>query len=108
MAVLARGAGKQALTKVKGHATAEDVAEGTVQAVDKEGNDWADTYAERGAKQREGCRFGDVDFDLKLMLANWLHARQAKYIKLVHGIQKMMAAVIRAEQEERERRKKGA
>ena len=41
--------GQWAPAKVKGHATARDVAEGRVRLVDKQGNDAADTTARSGA-----------------------------------------------------------
>ena len=69
MAVLARGPGQQVLTKVKGHATAAQVEEGRVKPEDKEGNDWADSFAERGAKQQTNTRYGDTDFESKRILA---------------------------------------
>ena len=49
MAVLARGVGRQTLKKVKGHATARQVEEGVAAEDEKEGNDWADSFADRGA-----------------------------------------------------------
>lgn len=106
MAVLSRGPGRQMLTKVKGHATESHVVEGKVRAEDKDGNDWADTYAERGAKQQEGITYGDAKFDAKFVLAGWLHKRHGRYVKFMSMVQKSMAAVIKAEQDERERRKK--
>ena len=48
-AVLQRGPAAQRLSKVKGHATAQQVEEGLVQACDKAGNDWADEFANKGA-----------------------------------------------------------
>ena len=47
--VKAKGVGTVGLTKVKGHATNEMVAEGSVQKDDKEGNDMADDAANKGA-----------------------------------------------------------
>ena len=106
LAVLARGPGKQALTKVKGHATQAQVEEGAVREADKVGNDWGDSYVERGARQQLNSRYGEVAFDVKWMLAAWLHKRQRRYVDFVHKVQKMIGAVIKAEQDERERRKR--
>ena len=41
------------LTKVKGHATDEQVAEGTVKEEDKQGNEKADEAADRGSKEEQ-------------------------------------------------------
>ena len=48
----ARGPASYKLTKVKGHATEEDVARGAVAQADKVGNDEADTLAVAGALRR--------------------------------------------------------
>lgn len=48
-AVLERGAAAQTLTKVKGRATDQQVEQGVASTEDKEGNDWADDFANRGA-----------------------------------------------------------
>eukprot|EP00662_Eupelagonemidae_sp_cell21_P056944 gene56944-biopygen61147 len=45
----AKGPGPPRLTKVKGHAKLEDVAQGRVQPIDRWGNDSADFLATRGA-----------------------------------------------------------
>ena len=47
--LLAKGAGSVDVSKVKGHATDEAVAEGTVKQRDKDGNDFADTGAAQGS-----------------------------------------------------------
>ena len=65
-AVLQSGHAAQTLTKVKGHATEEQVNKGLVRPCDKSGNDWADDFANRGALQHE---------PFAVMLAKWLQAR---------------------------------
>ena len=52
-AVLERGPDAQKVSKVKGHATQQHIDEGLATAEQKEGNDWADTYADKGAMQHE-------------------------------------------------------
>ena len=49
----AEGVGAQRLTKVKGHATQQHIDEGTATLEQKEGNDWADDFADRGALEHE-------------------------------------------------------
>ena len=94
-AVLQRGHAAQTLSKAEGHATAQHVDEGLVRACDKEGNDWADELANKGAFQHE---------PYVVKLATWLQARQsacAQFMTRVHGV---IIAVMQAERKERERR----
>ena len=88
-AVLQRGPEAQTLSKVKGHATQSQVDEGVVAAEDKEGNDWADDFANRGAGQHQVHA---------LKLARWLQQRHACYMKFMVRVHKCMAAVLGAEQ----------
>ena len=68
-----RGPPAPKLTKVKGHATLEDVSEERVRACDKAGNDWADDLAERGAV-RIGTEQGTLGTKrtASMELANWM------------------------------------
>ena len=53
-AVLSRGIGNQYLTKVKGHATEEDVSKGLATREDREGNDNSDKLADKGVEEVAG------------------------------------------------------
>ena len=84
------------MSKVKGHATEAQVEEGTVAAEDKEGNDWADEFANKGARQHEPHA---------LKLARWLQQRHNCYRKFMGRVQSCIAVVLKAEQKEREKKK---
>ena len=92
-----RGPTSIAITKVKGHATVQQVLNEEVKAEDKEGNDWADTYASKGIMQH-GTPV--------VTLARYYGQRQACYEKLLEEVQMTIIAVIKAEKEEREARHK--
>ena len=61
------------VTKVKGHATNEIVAEGTVRRQDKEGNDISDTAADRGAEAT----------DIIAAAVGFVFARRHKFYKVL-------------------------
>ena len=95
-----RGAAAHNLTKVKGQSTDQLVEQGLVLAEDKDGSDWADDFANRGASQHEPNA---------LKLARWIVDRQATYAKFMTRLHEVMVTVIQAERAERagrERRKK--
>ena len=94
-AVLKRGSGNQALRKVKGHATEEDIRNGKSNRKDKEGNDLSDELADKGVEAIAGIGL--------VKLGKWCEARLKKYKKLLNRVHKMLVAVITAEKEEREK-----
>ena len=68
---LQRGANAHKLTDVKGHVTSEHVEASTVTLVDKDGNDWADFFVDKGAVHYEGCDPEGPHSKLKAGLAKW-------------------------------------
>ena len=96
-AVEEKGPNSVKVTKVKGHATNEMVAEGTVRKQDKEGNDISDTAADRGAEAT----------DVIAAAVGFVFARRHKFYKmLMIRIQVSIIKVRRtAEKEEREEEK---
>ena len=83
------------VTKVKGHATDEDVGQGIAKVEDKEGNDNADKAADKGAKDKQE----------KLPAVASLHARRAKeYQQLTRRIQNSICNIEKDEKELREQR----
>lgn len=104
-AILQRGLDNQKLSKVKGHATRKQVEEGTVVEAHKEGNDWADWFADKGARQHtEFISHGAEQNELGL-LAKWMKSFQEKCVDLMTRIHGMIAAVLIAEKAERKHRK---
>ena len=65
------------ITKVKGHATQDDIDSGKVRSTDKEGNDKADAAAKKGIKQHG---------EAVIKTANWLSTRHKYYAWLVRDI----------------------
>ena len=104
-----RGAHTQTLTKVKGHATEAQVLEGIVRSADKFGNDRADDFADRGADARqdqtEGIRPIETEISSRIAVAEWLQARHNRYCKFMSRVQGVITAVLKAEREEREKRR---
>ena len=85
------------ITKVKGHATDEMVAEGKVREEDKEGNDKADKAADKGAEETDNIAAA----------IGFVYARRHKlYKKLMTRIQTFIIKVKKAQKERRERKKK--
>ena len=95
--LMERGPMSITITKVKGHATMKQVLNDEVKARDKDGNDWADTYATRGIQQHGTSA---------VSLAKYFGQRQASYEKLMEEVQMTIIAVIKAEKAERETRQK--
>ena len=95
-AIHTRGLANQDLRKVKGHATEEDVQQGRSTACDKEGNDRSDKNADRGVEQLAG--------EGLVTVGRWVANRQDQYKKFVARIHRMIAAVTKAEKEERKKR----
>ena len=97
-----RGAGSIKVSKVKGHATEEQVESGEVKSEHREGNNKADHAANKGVQEHQtGLR----------EFARWLAKRQRDYIEVMAEIQAMIVEVakeqdsMRVERErERERR----
>ena len=85
------------MRKVKGHATIEDVRNGTSTAEDKIGNDRSDKNADAGVEMVAG--------EGLVTLGRWAANRQEQYGKLIARIHKMIAAVTKAEKEERAKAK---
>ena len=96
-AIQTRGIFNRYLRKVKGHAIAEDVRKGKSTAQDKEGNDRSDKNADKGVEQFAG--------EGLVKLGTWVAARQVQYIKFIARIHKVIAAVTKAEKEERKKAK---
>ena len=93
----ARGARTVRITKVKGHATEEDVQDGRATKEDKEGNDQADAAANKGARSmQEGF----------VIFAQWAKGRVQAYTNLMQRIQKVISAVLKAEKAKREEEEK--
>ena len=84
---------------MKGHATAEDIAEGKATAVDKAGNDVADSLV-REATALHGK--GTVD------LAYWLEGRHKAYCEIMGEIQLFIIQMFTLDKEERDRRRREA
>ena len=97
--ILAKGPGAIKVSKVKGHATAEDIEEGKATAVDKAGNDVADSLV-RNATALHGK--GTVG------LAYWLEGRHKAYCKMMGEIQQFIIHMLTLDKEERDRRRREA
>ena len=95
-AILQRGSQSQTNRKVKGHATQEDVENGTSTVKDRAGNDRSDTNADEGVEKIGG--------EGLVRLGAWIAERHDRYIALMRRIQRFIAAVTKEEKEERERR----
>ena len=89
-ATLIRGPEAHCLTKVKGHATADDVANGRATPKDKGGNDQADDCATKG-----------VDSLNLTNATKWLSKRHDKYKELLQRIHIMIVKVLQKEKESR-------
>lgn len=92
-AVHERGPDAQNIFKVTGHARQQHVDSGVATAEQKEGNDWADTYADKGVWHHEPAA---------VQLAKWMQKRHANYVKLVGRVPAMIAVVFQVERSERE------
>lgn len=80
------------VTKVKGHATEQQVEEGQVTRKNKEGSDTADDAADKGvnghtARLRE--------------FIHWLNKRHNKYTKIIKEVQAMTISVLNEQDEKR-------
>jgi hypothetical protein len=91
-----RGPSTVELTKVKAHATREDIEAGKTTAVHKLGNDRADHGATLGTM---------AIYEGLLGLSTWMTTRSERYGKFMHKIHCMIVAVLKAEKKERQRRK---
>lgn len=98
-AILARGPGSNKLYKVKAHATAKDIREGEANHVDKIGNDKADDAATKGIEHLNGMSKHVLE------AINWLAERLEKYQKFMQRVHRVIMEVIKAEKEERVRRR---
>ena len=87
------------LTKVKGHATKDMVAEGKVPAAEKEGNDEADGAADKGSIGEQPRLYH---------LARLFGRRQVAYGKLMARIHNFIIKVKKAEREKRQEQEKRA
>ena len=83
-----RGPGTVCFTKVKGHATAIDIAAGRATTELAAGNNHADTGATRGTDQH---------LPGLLSLAEWLSLRHKDYCKFMVRIHKVIVAVLQKE-----------
>ena len=88
-ALRSRGSKSIKVTKVKGHATKEQVEEGKVRIEDKIGNDKADLAATAGV---------DEHVQWLRELTAWLHMRQRAYIGVMADIHNMIAGTTREHQ----------
>ena len=96
-AILAKGSSSIKVTKVKGHATQEDIDQGKSNIHDKNGNDEADTVANLAvANHAPGM----------VSLTNWYAARHADYTKLVGRVQLFIIGMVRAHRQADEARLK--
>ena len=80
------------LTKVKGHATQEMVADGSVRTEDKKGNDEADDAAEKGSTGEQPRIYH---------LAKMYSRRQGAYVKLMDRIHRFIINLKTAERQMR-------
>jgi hypothetical protein len=87
-AILTRGPATIRITKVKGHATDQDIKDGKSNEVDRKGNDEADKAATAGT--------GAV-MDGLAALASWIHDRHVCYCKFMHRVHTVIIAVQKAE-----------
>ena len=95
--VEAKGPKSVSYRKVKGHATEEVVASGKVTREDKEGNDEADSAADRGSNNEQSSLY---------TLTKMLAARHEEYKLFMARVQKFLVATKKAETatwEEKER-----
>ena len=88
--ILAKGYQSMAGSKVKGHATAEDIANGTATAEDAIGNQRSDKAADSGLKQIMAHI---------VSLAVWFGKRHEEYAKLVRNIHTLIIAMLHANKE---------
>lgn len=88
-AVKRRGIGNQALRKVKGHATEEDVANGVSTWEDREGNDKNDKLANKGVDEVAGVGL--------VKPGKWCEARWKQWKQLLNRVHRMIVGVTLAE-----------
>ena len=84
-----------AVTKVKGHAAQEQVDDVTVTAQDKEGNEWADEAANKGAR--------DVETPVSEMAATY-SKKNGQYKAMMERIHKFIVHMKKAERQMRSRK----
>jgi len=96
--VEAKGAKAIRITWIKGHAQAKHIEQGTTTWQHKEGNDLADSLAERAVVQ---------DNDDALHLAGYYRAKQDNLQKLVQKIHDMFLRVLKEDRRLREIKEKG-
>ena len=85
------------VTKVKGHATSEMVAEGKVKGEDKEGNDISDLAANKGAEETE----------VIAAAVGFVYARRHKQYKhLMTRVQTFIIKIKKVQKEKRDKKKK--
>ena len=82
------------LTKVKGHATDEQVQEGTVPEEQKIGNDFSDEAAGKGSKDEQ---------EELVAVAALYGRRNVKYRECINRVQRLLANVEKDEKELREK-----
>lgn len=73
-AVLERGPDAQIICIAKGHSTQQHIDSGLATVEQKEGNDWADTSADKGAWLHE---------PVAVQFAKWMQRRHANYVIIV-------------------------
>lgn len=93
-----RGSATRKLSKVKGHATAEDIAAGTSTILQRAGNNEADTCANLGVQEAAK--------DSKGRIVAWLVRRQALYGLWLKDINKLIVQILKAEKEQREEKQR--
>ena len=91
--LMERGPQSILICKVKAHATDQHVKDNLVKIEDKQGNDWADTYAGRGIQEHG---------DAALTIARYFSQRQGGYQKMMAAVQQIIIEVTKAEKAERE------
>ena len=94
--ILAKGPEAIKVTKVKGHATDEDVREGVATAADKAGNDVADSIV-----REANALHGKATIDL----AHWLEKRHTAYCTMMGEVQQIIIRMLSLDKEERDRRR---
>ena len=68
---------------------------GVTTEADRSGNDKSDRNADKGVER--------IDGEGLIALGAWLAKRHQRYVKLMQRVHKVIAAVIKAEKEEREK-----
>ena len=93
-----RGPASQRLSKVKGHATVEDVANGIATSEDRTGNNESDACATLGIREATPGAIRRI--------ICWLTKRHTLYGLWMNKTDRMIVAVLKAEKEQREVRTK--